>query len=179
MILIIISLQDTETVTQFFVYVCQSQSRSITLGVLYGYKMVPQVIALVCAFSIRKIKVKGLDDAKFIAFSVYITSLVTAIVIVITYTLDDYINYYASIFCSGFFIGTTVILGLVMIPPVSNYMANPHLGEFLLTDFPPNSVWVGGPGIPLYSYLFFFLFHSFTLTTKIPLGRRSSQQRAQ
>lgn len=111
--------QPTETVTKFFVYVCQSQSRSITLGVLYGYKMVPQVIALVCAFSIRKIKVKGLDDAKYIAFSVYITSLITAIVIVITYTLEDYINAYASIFCSGFFIGTTIILGLVMVPPVS------------------------------------------------------------
>lgn len=51
--------------------------------------------------------------------SVYITSLVTAIVIVITYTLDDFINIYASIFCAGFFIGTTVILGLVMVPPVS------------------------------------------------------------
>ncbi len=114
-------MQETETVTQFYVYVCQSQSRSITLGILYGYKMIPQVIALVCAFSIRKIKIKGLDDAKYIAFSVYITSLVTAIVIVITYTLNDYINYFASIFCAGFFIGTTVILGLVMVPPVSNF----------------------------------------------------------
>ena len=112
-------MQVQEEITQLYVYVCRSQSRFITLGVLYGYKMVPQVVALICAFSIRKIKIKGLDDAKYIAFSVYITSLVTAIVIVITYTLDDYINFYASIFCAGFFIGTTLILGLVMVPPVS------------------------------------------------------------
>ena len=114
-----ISLQVEETVTQFYVYVCQSQTRSIALAVLYGYKMIPQVVALICAFSIRKIKIKGLDDAKYIAFSVYITSLVTAIVIVISYTLNDYVNFHASIFSAGFFIGTTLILGLVMVPPVS------------------------------------------------------------
>lgn len=83
--------------------------------------MIPQVIALIFAFSIRKIKIKGLDDAKYIAFSVYITSLVTVIVIVIIYTLDRYINIYAAIFCTGFFIGTTTILGLVMGPPVSDF----------------------------------------------------------
>ena len=105
-------MQETETVTKFFVYVCRSESRSITLGILYGYKMIPQVIALICAFSIRKIKIKGLDDAKYIAFSIYITSLVTAIIIVITYTLDDYINVYAAIFLCWFLHWDYSYLGL-------------------------------------------------------------------
>lgn len=81
--------------------------------------MLPQIIALIFAFSIRKIKIKGLDDAKYIAFAVYVTSLVTAIVIVITYTLDTYVNLFAGVFCAGFFIGTTTILFLVFLPPVS------------------------------------------------------------
>lgn len=98
---------------------CEGQGRSITIGVLYGYKMLPQIVALIFAFSIRKIKIKGLDDAKYIAFAVYITSLVTAIVIVISYTLDTYINLFAGIFSAGFFIGTTSILLLVLLPPVS------------------------------------------------------------
>lgn len=100
-------------------YVCHSKERSITLAILYGYKMLLQIIALIFAFSIRKVKVKGLNDAKYIGLAVYVTSIVTAIIIVITYTLDRYINIFASVFCTGFFIGATTILGLVMLPPVS------------------------------------------------------------
>ena len=111
-------MQDLQKITNYFVFVCESKSRFITIGILYGYKMILQLIALIFAFSIRKVKVKGLNNAKFIAVAVYITSIVTAIVIVITYTLNMHVNLFASIFCAGFFIGTTTILGLVMVPPV-------------------------------------------------------------
>ena len=113
------SIQVLLKVTEYSVYVCDSRSRSITLGILYGYKMLLQVIALISAFSIRKVKIKGLNDAKFIAVAIYITSLVTAIVLVIEYTLNQHVNIFAGIFCMGFFIGTTTILGLVFVPPVS------------------------------------------------------------
>ena len=112
-------MQPLEKITDYFVYVCQSKSRSITLGILYGYKMILQIISLIFAFSIRKVKIKGLNDAKYIAVAVYITSIVTAIIIVITYTLNRHLNIFAGLFSAGFFIGTTAILGLVMIPPVS------------------------------------------------------------
>ena len=112
-------LQDRQKLINYFIHVCHSRSRSITLGLLYGYKMLLQIIALIFAFSIRKVKIKGLNDTKFIIAAVYITSIVTAIVIVITYTLNQYINIFAGLFSLGFFIGTTAILGLVLVPPVS------------------------------------------------------------
>ena len=49
--------------------------------------MILQVIALVLAFSTRKVKVKGIDDAKYIAAAVYVTSIVLVVVIVATYSL--------------------------------------------------------------------------------------------
>ena len=113
------SLQVHEKVLRYFVLDCHSLDRSITLGVLYGYKMVLQIIALIIAFTIRKVKIKGLNDTKYIAVAVYITSIITAMTIVITFTLDQHINIFGSIFGIGFFIVTTVILGLVMLPPVS------------------------------------------------------------
>ena len=113
------SSQVLQDIVRNYVHVCHSKERSITLGILYGYKMLLQIIALIFAFSIRKVKVKGLNDAKFIGLAVYVTSIVTAIIIVITYTLDRFINIFAGIFCTGFFIGATTILGLVMLPPVS------------------------------------------------------------
>ena len=101
-------------------YICDSTARSIFLGILYGYKMLLQVIALLLAFSIRKVKVKGLDDAKYIGVTVYVTSIVLAVTILATYSLKDVINGFAALFCTGFLIGTTVILGLVFVPQVAN-----------------------------------------------------------
>ena len=81
--------------------------------------MLFQIIALFLAFSIRKVKVKGLDDAKYIGASIYVTSIVLAVIMVATHTLQDTLNGFAALFCTGFLIGTTVILGLVFVPLVS------------------------------------------------------------
>lgn len=85
---------------------------------LYGYKALLQIIAILFAFSIRKVKVKGLDDAKYIAVAVYVTSIVTAVIIVATYTLYDFSNALSVVLCSGIFIGATIILLLVFVPNV-------------------------------------------------------------
>ena len=103
---------------EYFFYICDSKNRSIALGILYGYKAALQVIALVFSFSIRKVRVKGLNDAKYIAAAVYVTSIVTTVIIVSLYTLKTFLNLYAVLFASGFFIGTTFILVLVFVPKV-------------------------------------------------------------
>ena len=54
-------------------------NRDITLGILLGYKTILQIVAFVLTFSIQKVKLKGLNDAKYIAVAVYITNFVTAI----------------------------------------------------------------------------------------------------
>ena len=88
------------------------------MGILYGYKMLLQIIAILLAFSIRKVKVKGLDDAKYIGAIIYVTSIMLAIIIVATYSLKDVINGFAALFCTEFLVGTTVILVLVFLPLV-------------------------------------------------------------
>ena len=80
--------------------------------------MVLQVVALVFAFATRKVKVKGLDDSKYIAAAIYVTSIVLAVIIVATYSLREFVDWYPTLFCTGFLIGTTVILGLVFVPKV-------------------------------------------------------------
>ena len=69
-------------------------------------------------------KVKGLDDAKYILAAIYVSSIVLAVIIVSTYSLKDYINVYSAVFCTGFFLGTTVILGLVFGPKVRRLQFN-------------------------------------------------------
>ena len=79
-------------------------------------------MALVFSFSIDKVKGKGLNDAKYITVAVYVTSIVTAAIFVSLYSLKTFLNLYAVLFSFGFFIGTSVILGLVFLPKVIQYM---------------------------------------------------------
>lgn len=81
--------------------------------------MVLQGIALLLAFSIRKVKVKVLNDAKYVGAAIYVTSIVLAVIIMATYSLKDIINGFAVLFCTGFLVGTSVILILVFVPLVS------------------------------------------------------------
>ena len=127
-------MQEREIVTHYFTYVCSSTSRIIFLAVLYGYKMLLQIIALVFAFATRKVKVKGLDDSKYIAAATYVTSVVLAIVIVTSYSLREFVNAFAALFCTGFLIGTTVILGLVFVPKVRTLYRWTHILTHLINN---------------------------------------------
>ena len=111
--------QPTEEIHLFFVHVCHSEGRAALFGVLYGYKALLQVTALILAFRTRKVKVKGLDDSKYIAASIYISSIVLAVIIVATYTLTDYVDVFPAVEGAGFLLGTTMILILVFVPKVS------------------------------------------------------------
>ena len=103
-----------------FVYICDSKVQQIVVGFLYAFKLILQVVALVLAFLTRKVKVKGLDDAKYIAAIIYITSIVIAIIAVCEFSLSQYINVYAVIFSSGLFVAPTCVLALVFMPTVSH-----------------------------------------------------------
>ena len=109
----------------------------ILYAVLFGYKGVLQVLALLLAFRTRNVKVKGLDDSVYIAASVYVTSIVLTVIIVSTYTLRDYVNAYPAVVGMGLLLGTSAILGLVFIPRVRFVLVLKKLIEI----FPKLDVW--------------------------------------
>lgn len=79
---------------------------------------ISQILSLFLAFATRRVKVKGLNDTKAVAGAVYVTSITITVLVVCTFTVVQYINIYAAIFCVSFFIGTTTILALLYIPNV-------------------------------------------------------------
>ena len=62
---------------------------------------------------------KGLNDSKFIAATIYITSIVLVIEIIASITLNEYVNTFSVLFATSILIMATVILALVFIPQVS------------------------------------------------------------
>ena len=109
-------------ITLYFSYACNSTSRDIFLGILYGYKMMLQIVALVLALSIHEVKVKGLNDAKYIAAAIYVTSIEVAIIIICVYTLSGFVNWFVAVISTVDFLGTTVTLGLVFVTKVRVYI---------------------------------------------------------
>ena len=103
---------------QYFIFVCTSTERQITLGILYGYKALLQILAVILALKTRKVQVKGLDDSMYIIAATYLSSLVLLAVIIMTYTASDLINTYAVVSSTCFILGSTMIVGIVFIPKV-------------------------------------------------------------
>jgi gamma-aminobutyric acid type B receptor len=117
---------------KYFFYICESDGQVVLYAILFGYKGILQVLALLLAFRTRNVKVKGLDDSVYIAASVYVTSIVLTVIIVSTYTLRDYVNAYPAVVGMGLLLGTTMILGLVFIPRMVGLYKDPK-GETIST----------------------------------------------
>ena len=94
---------------------------SVIAGILYGYKALLQGLALLLAFRTRKIKVKGLDDAKSIIGAVYISTIALVLLAISTYILKgEYINAYIVIRTFCVVVITSVVVAIIFVPLVSN-----------------------------------------------------------
>ena len=104
---------------QYSIYTCSSFARNVTLGVLFGYKALLQIITVVMALKTRKVKVKGLNDYREIVLATYISSFVLVIILVFTYTVADRINLFSVLTSLSHFVGATAIMVLVFVPKVT------------------------------------------------------------
>ena len=63
-------------------------------------------------------KVKGVNDSKYVAVIIYVTSLILAVSAVASFVLTEYLNAYASLFALGLGLGATTVIAFVFIPNV-------------------------------------------------------------
>ena len=104
---------------------CSSPTEPIWLGVIFGYKFVLQGIGCLLAFSIRKVKIKELNDSKEVSAILYTTFVIIAAFIVVTFIYGDYVNVDGGAYGFGVFTATTVVLTFIFIPkvsPVNDYL---------------------------------------------------------
>lgn len=114
--------------TLYMTYTCSTNTliRQISIGLLYVYTFFLYLCALYYAFRLRKVHVKGLNDAKYIAAFVYVSSIIIAVTFISTLTLSKYINVYASIYSFGFWCVTSTVLGFLFIPKMIRYYKDPE-----------------------------------------------------
>ena len=99
---------------------------------MFGYKLLLQAIGVFLAFSIRKVKIKGLNDSREVSIILYVNSLILFVTILETLILGDYINVDGGVYGLGISTATTILLGFIFIPKVLSMkhviINNEHVG---------------------------------------------------
>ena len=116
-----VSIQPLGIRQQFFVLVCyEASSPNFFWQIfIFAYLVVLQIIGIILSFQTRKVKIQGLNDSKYIAMIIYISSIVIVVLALVTFSLRTYINIGTGIFVAGIFILTTIFLAFIFLPKVS------------------------------------------------------------
>ena len=122
MSVIVIKLsQDLGVREEYFVWECYTPASGPFYCdlLIYVYLIIVQIVGIVLAFQTRKVKISALNDSKFIAAIVYISTIVLVILVLLIFSLRGYINVEAAIFNGGIIVMATVFVSLTFIPKVS------------------------------------------------------------
>lgn len=110
---------------QYIATTCTSSSEPYWLSILFGYKVLIQVTGVILAFKIRTVHIKDLNDTKETSAILYITSILLAIVIIVTLTLGDYQDIDGSAYGFGICTSTTLVIGFTFVPKMIGLYKDP------------------------------------------------------
>lgn len=112
--------QPTAEVHQYFFYTTFSQSVLVWYAVIGIEKLVLGIMSLVFAIRTRKVKMRGLDDSKFVIAATYATNLFSLPGIAGTLgSIGGYYNVFVAVLGGNLFVSTTTVLSLIFIPKVA------------------------------------------------------------
>ena len=122
MLISFLIVQDSDVKKEHSILICyENQSAPFYLDLLdLVYFALLQIVGIVLAFQTRRVKIRVLNDSKFVAALVYISSIVLVIITLVHFILRNYINVNAAVFSGGIIILATFFLVLTFIPKVSS-----------------------------------------------------------
>ena len=85
---------------------------------IFAYLALLEIVGIVLAFQTRKVKIPILNDSKYVAALIYISSLVLVVLLLITFAVSEYLNTIAGVFYGGILILATCFLGFIFVPKV-------------------------------------------------------------
>lgn len=109
---------DGKILVEHFNLVCMGPRDTIWIILQYAYIILTQLVGVFLAFRTRKVKIKALNDAKYMAMIIYLTTVIITVMIIGAVILDSRQNADAAVFGGLLTLYTTVVLSLVFIPKV-------------------------------------------------------------
>lgn len=99
---------------------CVSNIYYIAWGAIAGiYKTILHTAAVILSFLTRKVAVDVLNDSKYTAAGIYISTGLTIFLVLVVFTLANYRNASVAAVSTFIFLDSVVFLGLTFIPKVS------------------------------------------------------------
>ena len=113
-------LQELGVQIEYHAYQCFNLTDGTAVLVIIKnvYLALLQIIGLVLAIQTRKVTVKVLNDSKYIAALIYISSITLVVLVLTTFTLRNFINIYQLLYSGGLLVAITAFLALIFIPKV-------------------------------------------------------------
>ena len=102
--------------------VCSSKGSSIWLPAFFASKGVVLLAGLYLAFETRKVRIKSLNESRFIAMSVYGVVIVSIALTPIGFVLESFPNLQYGIIGIMILLSTSLILGLIFVAKVCTYL---------------------------------------------------------
>lgn len=111
--------QDSDkAIVEYTVLKCQGKREKIWIYLVFGGIVLTQLLAVFFAVRTRKVHIRALNDSKYMAVVIYLTTMILIVMIVSVITLENFINADAAVFAGGVMIFTTLVLTLTFIPKV-------------------------------------------------------------
>ena len=83
-----------------------------------AYLALLQLVGFILAIQTRKVKIKALNDSKYVAAIIYVTSIVLIMLIVARFALYRYLNASEAVFSGALMVGAAAFLSFIFIPKV-------------------------------------------------------------
>ena len=111
--------QEDKILVEHFNLVCEGKRDTIWIAVILFYLVATQLVAVYLAFRTRKVKIKALNDAKYLALIIYTSTVIITVMIIGVVALGSFLNADAAVFSACILVFTTLVLGLLFVPKVS------------------------------------------------------------
>ncbi len=90
----------------------------IWLLLTYIYFGLLQLIGIILAIQTRKVHIKLLNDSKFVAVLIYISSILLLLLGIVVYLFSSYLNATEIVFSGAYLLAATLFAGLGFVPKV-------------------------------------------------------------
>lgn len=97
---------------------CEGKRSDIWVFGLFFYILATQIVSVYLAFRTRKVKIKVLNDAKYLAFIIYSSSVILTVMTIGVIALRNFLNADAAVYSTCILLFTTLVLVLLFIPKV-------------------------------------------------------------
>ena len=101
--------------------ICEGPNDLYWISIKFIYIILAQLFSVFLAFQTRKVVIKALNDSKYVAIIIYVSTVIVTMMIIFTFTLDKFLNADGAVFGGLIYIFTTIILTILFIPKVGSF----------------------------------------------------------